>query len=157
MNTFTKKIVNNLIKKRLTISVAESCTGGFLSNSFTSIAGSSKIFTLGIVSYSNKSKINVLKVPKKTIEKHGSVSEEVCLIMLKNLNKMSKTNISISVTGIAGPSGGTKKKPVGLVYIGIKKNDKILIKKYLFENKGRSYIQKTAVNKSLQLILNFLK
>ena len=157
MNTFTKKIVNNLIKKRLTISVAESCTGGFLSNSFTSIAGSSKIFTLGIVSYSNQSKINVLKVPKKTIEKHGSVSEEVCLIMLKNLNKMSKTNISISVTGIAGPGGGTKKKPVGLVYIGIKKNDKILIKKYLFENKGRSYIQKTAVNKSLQLILNFLK
>ena len=157
MNTFTKKIVNNLIKKRLTISVAESCTGGFLSNSFTSIAGSSKIFTLGIVSYSNQSKINVLKVPKKTIEKHGSVSEEVCLIMLKNLNKMSKTNISISITGIAGPSGGTKKKPVGLVYIGIKKNDRILIKKYLFENKGRSYIQKTAVNKSLQLILNFLK
>ena len=157
MNTFAKKIVNNLIKKRLTISVAESCTGGFLSNSFTSIAGSSKIFTLGIVSYSNQSKINVLKVPKKTIEKHGSVSEEVCLIMLKNLNKMSKTNISISITGIAGPSGGTKKKPVGLVYIGIKKNDKILIKKYLFENKGRSYIQKTAVNKSLQLILNFLK
>ena len=157
MNTFAKKIVNNLIKKRLTISVAESCTGGFLSNSFTSIAGSSKIFTLGIVSYSNQSKINVLKVPKKTIEKHGSVSEEVCLIMLKNLNKMSKTNISISITGIAGPGGGTKKKPVGLVYIGIKKNDKILIKKYLFENKGRSYIQKTAVNKSLQLILNFLK
>ena len=157
MNTFAKKIVNNLIKKRLTISVAESCTGGFLSNSFTSIAGSSKIFTLGIVSYSNQSKSNVLKVPKKTIAKHGSVSEEVCLTMLKNLNKMSKTNISISITGIAGPSGGTKKKPVGLVYIGIKKNDKILIKKYLFENKGRSYIQKTAVNKSLQLILNFLK
>ena len=157
MNTFTKKIVNNLIKKRLTISVAESCTGGFLSNSFTSIAGSSKIFTLGIVSYSNQSKSNVLKVPKKTIEKHGSVSEKVCLTMLKNLNKMSKTNISISVTGIAGPGGGTKKKPVGLVYIGIKKNDKILIKKYLFENKGRSYIQKTAVNKSLQLMLNFLK
>ena len=157
MNTFAKKIVNNLIKKRLTISVAESCTGGFLSNSFTSIAGSSKIFTLGIVSYSNQSKSNVLKVPKKTIEKHGSVSEEVCFTMLKNLNKMSKTNISISITGIAGPSGGTKKKPVGLVYIGIKKNDKILIKKYLFENMGRSYIQKTAVNKSLQLILNFLK
>ena len=157
MNTFAKKIVNNLIKKRLTISVAESCTGGLLSNSFTSIAGSSKIFTLGIVSYSNQSKSNVLKVPKKTIKKHGSVSEEVCLTMLKNLNKMSKTNISTSITGIAGPSGGTKKKPVGLVYIGIKKNNKILIKKYLFENKGRSYIQKTAVNKSLQLILNFLK
>ena len=157
MNTFTKKIVNNLIKKRLTISVAESCTGGFLSNSFTSIAGSSKIFTLGIVSYSNQSKINVLKVPKKTIEKHGSVSEEVCLTMLKNLNKMSKTNISISITGIAGPSGGTKKKPVGLVYIGIKKGNKTLVKKHLFKNKKRNSIQRNAVNKALNLILIFAK
>jgi PncC family amidohydrolase len=157
MNTFTKKIVKNLIKKRLTISVAESCTGGFLSNSFTSIAGSSKIFTLGIVSYSNQSKSNVLKVPKKTIEKHGSVSEEVCLTMLKNINKMSKTNISISITGIAGPSGGSKKKPVGLVYIGFKKGNKISSNMFLFKNKIRIKIQKAAVKKALELISNSLK
>jgi len=157
MNIFSKKIVNSLIKKRITISVAESCTGGLLSNSITSIPGSSKIFTLGIVSYSNQSKTKVLKVPKKIIEKYGSVSEEVCLTMLKNLNRISKTDISISITGIAGPSGGTIKKPVGLVYAAIKKKNKILVKKYLFKNKGRSYIQINAVNKSLKLISNSLK
>ena len=157
MNLLVKKIINKLIKKKLTISVAESCTGGLLSSTITSIAGSSKIFTLGLVSYSNKSKINILKVPKKIIKKYGAVSELVCLTLVKNLAKLSKSNICVSITGIAGPSGATKKKPVGLVYVGIKKDNKIIIKKYLFKNKGRSYIQKTAVIKSLGLILNFLK
>jgi len=157
MNLITKKIVDSLIKKKLTLSIAESCTGGLLSNYITTIPGSSKIFTLGLITYSTQSKVKILKVPKKIIQKYGSVSEKVCLTMLKNLNKISKTNISISITGIAGPGGGTKRKPVGLVYIGIKKNNKILIKKYLFRNKGRFYIQKNSVNKSLQLILGFLK
>ena len=157
MKILSRKLVNLLKKKKLKISFVESCTGGLLSSFITSVSGSSKVFTLGLVTYSNKSKIDVLKIPKKIINKFGAVSEQTCLSMVKNLNKISKTNILLSITGIAGPSGGTKKKPVGLVYIGIKKNDKILIKKYLFENKGRSYIQKTAVNKSLQLILNFLK
>ena len=157
MQPLSKNIVNKLIKKKLKISFAESCTGGLLSSAITSVSGSSKVFTLGLVAYSNQSKIKVLKVPKNIIRKYGSVSEPVCLAMLKNLSKISKTNISISITGIAGPNGGTKTKPVGLVYLGIKKGNKIEVKKYLFKNKGRSHIQKAAVNKSLGLILSFLK
>ena len=153
----SNKIVKILTKKKLKISFAESCTGGMLSSTITSVSGSSKVFTLGIVAYSNQSKIKVLKVPKNIIRKYGSVSEPVCLAMLKNLNKISKTNISVSITGIAGPSGGTKIKPVGLVYVGIKRGNKVEVKKYLFKNKGRTYIQKAAVNKSLGLILSFLK
>ena len=157
MQPLSKNIVNKLIKKKLKISFAESCTGGLLSSAITSVSGSSKVFTLGLVAYSNQSKIKVLKVPKNIIRKYGSVSEQVCLAMLKNLNKISKTNISVSITGIAGPSGGTEIKPVGLVYVGIKKGNRVEVKKYLFKNKGRSYIQKAAVNKSLGLILSFLK
>ena len=157
MRLLSQKIVNLLIKKKLTISVAESCTGGLFSKAITSVSGSSKVFTLGLVTYSNKSKTKVLKVPKNTIKKYGSVSEQVCLAMVKNLSKISKTDISVSITGISGPKGGTKEKPVGLVYVGIKKDNKIEIKKYLFKNKGREYIQKTTVKKSLRLILNTLK
>ena len=151
------KIVSLLKKKKYKISLAESCTGGLLSSAITSVSGSSKVFTLGVVAYSNLSKTKVLKVPKNIIKKYGSVSEQVCLSMAKNLSKISKTNISVSITGIAGPKGGTKKKPVGLVYLSIKKGNRTEVKKYLFKNKGRSYIQKAAVNKSLGLILSFLK
>ena len=153
----SKKIVNLLKRKKLKISFAESCTGGLLSSSITSVSGSSKVFTLGVVAYSNQSKIKVLKVPKNIIRKYGSVSEQVCLAMVKNISKISKTNISVSITGIAGPSGGTKIKPVGLVYVGIKKVNRTEVKKYLFKNKGRAYIQNAAVNKSIGLILSFLK
>ena len=128
-----------------------------ISSSITSISGSSKVFTFGLITYSDQSKINVLKVPKTIIKKHGAVSYETCLSMVKNLNQISKTNISISVTGIAGPRGGSKKKPVGLVFIGIKKGNKTLVRKYLFKNKKRSSIQRTAASKSLNLILSFLK
>ena len=157
MKKISQKIVRLLGKKKFKISFAESCTGGLLSSAITSIRGSSKVFTLGLVTYSNQSKINTLKVPKKTIRKYGSVSYESCLSMVKNLNKINKTNISLSITGIAGPNGGSKKKPVGLVYIGIKKGSKTLVKKYLFKNKKRISIQRAAVNKSLNLILNFIK
>ena len=157
MRLISKKIVNKLIKKKLTISIAESCTGGLLSSTITSVNGSSKAFILALVTYSNQSKINVLRIPKEIIRKYGAVSEQVCFAMVRNVNKIAKTNISVSITGIAGPSGGTKKKPVGLVYIGIKKANKIDVYKFLFKNKGRSYIQKTAVNKSLKLILSTLK
>ena len=157
MKLLSKKIVNRLIKKKLTISTAESCTGGLLSSIITSVNGSSKVFDLGLITYSNQSKINILKIPKKIIKRYGAVSKQVCLAMVKNVYKLTKSNISLSITGIAGPSGGTKNKPVGLVYVGIKKDDKTKIKKYLFKNKGRYYIQKAAVDKSLKLILTVLK
>ena len=157
MKLLGKKIVNRLINKKLTISIAESCTGGLLSSVITSASGSSKVFKLGLVNYSNQSKISVLKVSKKILRKYGAVSKQVCLSMVKKLSKISKTNISVSITGVAGPSGGTKNKPVGLVYIGIKKDNVINLKKYLFKDKGRTYIQKAAVNKSLELILSFIK
>ena len=157
MNLLSKKITNKLIRKKLTISVAESCTGGMLSSAITSVSGSSNIFNLGLVTYSNQSKINILKVPKNIIKKYGAVSEQNCFAMVKGLSKISKTNICVSITGIAGPSGSTKQKPVGLVYVGIKRGHKIKVKRYLFENKGRSYIQKAAVAESLKLILIALK
>jgi len=157
MKKLSQKIVKLLTKKKLKISIAESCTGGLLSNTITSIKGSSKIFTLGLVTYSDESKIKLLKVPKDVIKKYGAVSQETCIAMLNNLNKIGKTNIAVSITGIAGPKGATKKKPVGLVYIGIKKANKIKVDKYFFKNKGRSYIQKAAVNKSLKMILSVLK
>ena len=157
MKKLAQKLVKLLSKKKLKVSFAESCTGGLLSSTITSISGSSKVFTLGLVTYSNQSKINILKIPKKIIMKHGAVSYETCLSMVKNLNKISKTNISLSITGVAGPKGGTKKKPVGLVFIGIKKGNKILVKKHLFKNKKRVSIQKSTVNKALNLILSFAK
>ena len=157
MKELSLKVVKLLSKKRLKISFAESCTGGLLASSITSISGSSKIFTLGLITYSNQAKINILKVPKKTIRKYGAVSYETCLSMVKNLNKISKTNISVSITGIAGPSGGTKKKPVGLVYVGIKKGNKTIVNKYLFKFKKRSLIQNESVKKALGLILFFIK
>ncbi len=157
MKRISRKIINLLKKKKLNISFAESCTGGLLASSITSISGSSKVFSLGLVTYSNNAKINVLKVPKKIISKYGAVSYETCMSMVKNLSKISKTSISISITGVAGPKGGTKQKPVGLVYIGIKKGNKMLIKKYLFKNKKRNQIQKATVNKALNLVLGINK
>ena len=157
MKLISENIVKKLIKKKIKISIAESCTGGLLSSTITSVSGSSKVFTLGLVAYSNQSKIKVLKVSKKIIRKYGAVSKQVCSAMAKNVAKIGNTNMSVSVTGIAGPSGGTRKKPVGLIYVGIKKGNKINIKKYLLKNKGRFYIQKVTVNKCLGLILRVLK
>ena len=152
MKNLVNKLVKKLIKKKLNISFAESCTGGLLSSSITSISGSSKIFGLSLITYSNNAKINFLKVPKKIISKHGAVSKECCLSMVKNLSKISKANISISITGIAGPNGGTKLKPVGLVYIGIKKGNKIIIKENRFKSLNRISIQKATANTSLEII-----
>ena len=153
LNTVVKK----LIKKKLKITLAESCTGGLLASSITSINGSSKIFNLGLITYSNKAKIDILNVPKKIIEKYGSVSDECCVSMVRNLSKISKADISISITGIAGPNGGTTLKPVGLVFIAIKNRNKISLNKCQFKNRGRIFIQKASVKKSLSLILRSIQ
>jgi len=157
MNKLSQKIVKLLKKKKLKISVAESCTGGMFSSVLTSVSGSSKVFTMGLVTYSNQSKNRLLKVPKQIIKKHGAVSIQCCFSMVNNLSKISKTNVAVSITGIAGPSGGTKQKPVGLVYIGVKRANKVKINRFLFKNKSRSNVQRAAVKKALELILSILK
>ena len=156
MSNLSFKIVKLLTKNKLTLSFAESCSGGLLASSITSISGSSKVFNMGFVTYSNNAKVKLLKVPKKTITKYGAVSYETCLSMVKNLSKISKSNISISITGVAGPKGGTKEKPVGLVYIGLKKGSKTIVKKNLFKNKKRISIQKATVKQALKMIFNVL-
>ena len=152
-----KSLIKILAKKKLKISVVESCTGGLLASNITSTSGASKVFNLGFVTYSNQAKIKILKVNKNIIRKYGAVSHECCSTMVNNLSKISKANINVSITGIAGPKGGTKLKPVGLVYIGIKKGNKISVNKCLFKSKKRSSIQKATVNKALNLILRTVK
>ncbi len=148
MNSLVKK----LNKKKFKISLAESCTGGMLASKITSISGASKVFGLGLVTYSNQAKISVLKVNKIIIQKYGAVSSQCCEAMVKNLAKISKAQINVSITGIAGPNGGTKTKPVGLVYIGVKNKNKILISKNIFKQKSRKAIQNATVKRTLEII-----
>ena len=152
-----KKIISLIKRKRMKLAIAESCTGGMLSSTITSVSGSSKVFTMGLVTYSNQAKTSILKVPQKIIKKYGAVSVQCCLAMVNNLSKISKSKVCVSITGIAGPKGGTKKKPVGLVYIGIKFKKKIIVKKFLFKNKRRINIQKSTVNEAFKLILATLE
>ena len=152
-----KSLIKLLTKKKLKVAVVESCTGGMLSSSITSISGASKVFNLGLVTYSNQAKINILKVNKNIIKKYGAVSQECCSEMVKNLSIISKANINISITGIAGPKGGTKQKPIGLVYIGVKKGNKIKVNKCLFKSNKRSSIQRATVKKALNLIFGVAK
>ena len=147
-----KSLVKKLTEKKIKISFAESCTGGMLTSRITSVSGASKVFNLGLITYSNQSKIKILKVNKRIIKKFGAVSYECCKAMVVNLSKISKANINVSITGIAGPKGGTKKKPVGLVFIGIKKGNKIIISKNLFKFNKRITIQKATVKKVIQII-----
>ena len=147
-----KNLVRKLIKKKLKISFVESCTGGMLSSTITSISGASKVFSLGLVTYSNQAKIKLLKVNKNIIKNHGAVSSECCEAMVKNLAKISKAQINISVTGIAGPKGGSRLKPIGLVYIGVKKGKNIIINKNLFKTKNRASIRKATLKKTLNIV-----
>tara|TARA_B100001057_G_scaffold477283_1_gene546307 strand:- start:2061 stop:2540 length:480 start_codon:yes stop_codon:yes gene_type:complete len=152
-----QKIVSLLKKKKFKLSIVESCTGGMLSSAITSVSGSSKVFTMGLITYSNKAKINVLKVPKQIIKRNGAVSVQCCLAMVNNLSNISKTKVCISITGIAGPTGGSKTKPIGLVYIGIKVGKKVIINKCNFKNNGRIFIQKQTVKKTLNLLSKLVR
>ena len=152
-----ESLIKLLTKKKLKLSTAESCTGGLLASLITSVNGASKVFNLGLVTYSNQAKIKILKVNKNIIRKYGAVSKECCAAMVINLSKISKANINVSITGIAGPNGGTKQKPVGLVYIGIKKGNKIQINKCLFRSRKRLSIQRATVKKALKFIISVAK
>ena len=152
-----KRLFSILNRKNFKLAVVESCTGGLLASTITSISGASKVFNLGLITYSNQAKINILKVNKNIIKKYGAVSHECCKAMVNNLSKISKANINVSITGIAGPKGGTKQKPVGLVFIGLKKGKKIQINKCIFKSKNRSSIQKATVRKALNLVLRAAK
>ena len=154
--SLNKKIISQLKSKKLKLALAESCTGGMLSSAITSVGGASKVFSMSLVTYSNQAKMSILKVPKKIIQKHGDVSIQCCLSMVNNLSKISKSKMCVSITGIAGPKGGTKQKPIGLVYIGVKNGKKIVVSKNQFKNKGRNAIQKATVKKALSLILKQL-
>ena len=155
--SLNKKIISLLKRKNMKLAITESCTGGMLSNSITSVSGSSKIFTMGLVTYSNQAKRSILKVPQQIIRKYGAVSVQCCLAMVNNLSKISKSKVCISITGIAGPTGGSKQKPVGLVYIGIRIGKKVVVNKCNFKNNGRIFIQKQTVKKSLNLLLKLIK
>ena len=141
--SLNKKIISLIKQTKMKLAIAESCTGGMLSSTITSVSGSSKVFTMGLVTYSNQAKINILKVPQKIIKKYGAVSVQCCSAMVNNLSKISKSKICVSITGIAGPKGGSKQKPVGLVYIGIKVGKRFLLinvilrikEEFLFKNK----------------------
>ena len=145
-----------LINKNLTISVAESCTGGLLAYNLTKLANSSRYFQMGLTTYSNQSKIKILKVNKNIINKYGAVSKECCKSMVQNLSKISKSKINVSITGIAGPYGASINKPVGLVYIGIKKGKTVIIKENKFKSKNRNSIQKSTVGKVIKIVLNLI-
>ena len=155
--SLNKKIISLIKRKKMKLAIAESCTGGMLSSTITSVSGSSKVFTMGLVTYSNKAKTSILKVPQKIIKKHGAVSVQCCLAMVNNLSKISKSKVCVSITGIAGPKGGSKQKPVGLVYIGIRVGKKVIVNKCNFKNKGRAYIQRQTVKKSLNLLFRLIK
>ena len=155
--SLTKKIISLIKRKRMHLSIAESCTGGMLSGAITSVSGSSKVFTMGLVTYSNQAKTSILKVPRKIIKKYGAVSVQCCLAMVNNLSKISNSKVCVSITGIAGPKGGSKKKPVGLVYIGIRVRKKVVVNKCNFKNKGRIFIQKQTVKKTLNLLAQLIK
>ena len=152
-----QKIVSLLKRKKLKLAVAESCTGGMLSSAITSVSGSSKVFSMGLVTYSNQAKTSILKIPKQIISKNGAVSVQCCLAMVNNLSKISKAKACISITGIAGPKGGSKKKPIGLVYIGLKNGKKVIVDKSNFKNNGRTFIQKQTVKKALNLLAAFIR
>ena len=155
--SLNKKIISLIQKKRMKLAIAESCTGGMLSSTIASVSGSSKVFTLGLVTYSNQAKTSILKVSQKIINKYGAVSVQCCLAMVNNLSKISNSKVCVSITGKAVPKGGSKQKPVGLVYIGIRIGKKVVINKCNFKNKGRIFIQKQTVKKTLNLLEKLIK
>jgi nicotinamide-nucleotide amidase len=147
-----RRIIENFSANNLKIAFAESCTGGYLSHMITNVSGSSEIFDRGIVSYSNAAKIEILKVEKEEIKKRGAVSEPVAFQMAKNIRIFSNVDIGIGVTGIAGPTGGTPDKPVGLVYIGYSTKKETDVKRHIFDTSRLGFKEKV-----LEEVLDYLE
>ena len=156
MEHIVTEVHSLLIKKKKSIAVAESCTAGLLSSYLTQIPGSSKYFILGVVAYSNKAKENILKIPANIIAKKGAVSKNVAELLAKSVRLITKADFGIGITGIAGPGGGSKEKPVGTVFIAIDSTNKKLCKKFIFTG-NRLTVRKKAVFKSLELLKRMLK
>jgi len=146
------KVGEVLRKRQITLAVAESCTGGLISSRITDISGSSKYFKMGLVAYSNLIKENILGVSSSLLQKHGAVSRQVALEMAKGARLLAGTDIGVGVTGIAGPTGGTKKKPVGLVYIALVTDKKRIVKVFRFKG-SRQDIKFQASEAALALIV----
>lgn len=150
-----KTLAKKLLDQKKTIAIAESCTGGLLANSLTNISGSSQFFWLGVIAYDNKAKIKLLKIPATTIKKYGAVSLPVVKTMARNVRGLLNTDIGVGITGIAGPSGGSKDKPVGLVFIAVATHSKILTQEYHFKG-SRLSIKNQSVQKAINLIVEIL-
>ena len=146
------KIVNNLIKNQKRIAFAESCTGGYISHMFTNVSGVSNAFDRSIVCYSNASKVQLLNVDPKTLEEYGAVSEEVAKQLAFNIRILSDVDIGVGITGIAGPTGGTVEKPVGLVYVGFSTVNETNVKKFQFHTDRLDF-----KNKVLEKILKYFE
>ena len=151
LKKITQQIHNQLIRQGKTISVAESCSGGLLSNLLTSLPGSSSYFILGVVTYSNKSKEIILNIPSKTINRYGAVSRQVARLMAQNIRKKTHTDFGLSITGIAGPRGATTNKPVGTIYIALASKNKTLCRLFLLSGK-REIIRKKSIQEALRLL-----
>lgn len=149
-------IFRDLRRKKFKLATGESCTGGLIANTLTNFPGSSDYFDRGVISYSNRSKIELLNVSENTLEKYGAVSKEVAEAMSKGIRIKSKVDIGISTTGIAGPTGGTKKKPVGLVYISISTKKNTYVKKFNFTG-DRIQNKKNTCEAALNMLFNILK
>ncbi len=151
-----KKIGTILLQKGLTISVAESCTGGLISKRITDVPGSSVYFLSGLVTYSNAAKTKFLSVPERTIARHGAVSEIVARGMAKGVRESLRSDIGLSVTGIAGPGGGSPEKPVGLVYMALSSGKRVFVAGHVFDG-NRGKIRRQAADKILEMLLDYLE
>ena len=150
INKQSEILFHNCLEKKLTITTAESCTGGMIASSIVSVSGSSAIFKSSVVTYSNEMKSKILNIPLTLINENGAVSKVIAYTMAYNVLDLINSDISIAVTGIAGPGGGSKNKPVGLVYIGIGTKQNIVTKRYLFKG-NRLKIRQEATLESLKL------
>ncbi len=156
MQKLILQVHKRLLKSSKTLATAESCTGGMLSSLLTQTPGSSKHFLLGVATYHNKTKERVLNIPTALIRRKGAVSKEVALSMAHNVRKLSGADLGVSITGIAGPTGGTARKPVGTVFIALSAGNKGICKKFLFKG-NRNSVRKQACLKALQLLNKSLK